>query len=160
MPPLARARFAARSLAAAITLAALPAAVLAGEDDMIRVKSSSDVPTTVERLASAAENAGATVFARVDHGAGAQRVGKDIGPSVAVIFGNPAAGTPVMEQNRLAGAMLPLQVLVYQDTDGAVWLAHEDLGERLDDLDGIDEDDAAVKALDDALEKLVRAAAG
>ena len=76
-----------------------------------------------------------------------------------MIFGNPAAGTPVMEQNRLAGAILPLQVLVYQDADGTVWLAHEDLGDRLDDLDGIDDDDPAVRTLEDALAKLVGTAA-
>lgn len=149
-----------RPLILAATLAfAAPLAPLADEADMIRVKSASDVPATVEKLVTAAEAAGATVFARVDHGAGAQKVGKDIGPSVAVIFGNPAAGTPVMEQNRLAGAILPLQVLVYQDTDGTVWLAHEDLGDRLDDLDGIDGTDEAVTKLEGALDNLVKTAA-
>lgn len=145
-------------LAAALAFTA-PLATLADEADMIRVKSASDVPATVEKLVTAAEAAGATVFARVDHGAGAQKVGKEIGPSVAVIFGNPAAGTPVMEQNRLAGAILPLQVLVYQDADGTVWLAHEDLGDRLDDLDGIDDTDEAVTKLEAALDNLVNAAA-
>ena len=148
-----------RPLILAAALAALPAIGFAGDDDMIRLKSASDVPATVEKLASAAEGAGATVFARVDHGAGAQSVGKDIGPSVAVIFGNPAAGTPVMEQNRVAGAILPLQVLVYQDADGSVWLAHEDLGDRLGELDGVDGDDDAVTKLEAALDQLVLAAA-
>lgn len=147
-----------RHLLFAAAFAALPAAAFADGGDMIRVQSDADVATTVDRLAAAAEGAGATVFARVDHGAGAQGVGKDIGQSVAVIFGNPQAGTPVMEQNRLAGAILPLQVLIYQDGDGTVWLAHEDLGDRLDDLDGVDDDDPSVRNLEDALAKLVGAA--
>ena len=147
-----------RPLILAAAIAVLPAATFAG-DDMIRVKSSHTVAATAGKLAGAAETAGATVFARVDHGAGAKSVGKDIGESVAVIFGNPAAGTPVMEQNRLAGAILPLQVLVYQDEDGSVWLAHEDLGGRLARLDGVDAEGEPVQNLMAALDRLVQAAA-
>ena len=67
-----------RPLILAAALALIPAATIADEDDVIRVKSASDVPATVERLVAATEAAGATVFARVDHGAGSRSVGKDI----------------------------------------------------------------------------------
>lgn len=149
--------FALAPITFALTLAAaLPA--FAG-DDMIRVKSAHNVPATAGRLASAIGEAGATVFARVDHGAGARRVGQDIGESVAVIFGNPEVGTPAMVANPLAGALLPLQVLVYQDKDGQVWLAHENIVDRLGDLDGIDGNDPAIQKLGAAVDKLVATAA-
>ncbi|AUH34624.1 DUF302 domain-containing protein [Paracoccus tegillarcae] len=148
---------------------ALPAALAAfaaltpahaAEDDIMMRESDADVPATVERLVTAIEGAGATVFATVDHGAGAQSVGTDIGASQLVIFGNPEAGTPVMELNRLAGLMLPLKMLVYEDAEGKVWVAHEDIGDVLDELDGIDDDAEALAPLNGALEKLSAAAAG
>ncbi|MDO5704979.1 MAG: DUF302 domain-containing protein, partial [Paracoccus sp. (in: a-proteobacteria)] len=81
------------------------------------------------------------------------------GDSTVVIFGNPAAGTPVMVKDRLAGLMLPLKILVYEDEAGKVWVAHEDIADRLDDLDGID-DDAEIAPLANALSRFSGAAAG
>ena len=132
---------------------------LADEDDIIRVQSDADVATTIDRLTGAIDNAGATVFATVDHGGGAQSVGSDIGDSQLVIFGNPKAGTPVIEANRLAGMMLPLQMLVYEDRDGTVWVAYEEIGERVGALEGIDDDNDILAPLQGALEKLSMAAA-
>jgi uncharacterized protein (DUF302 family) len=36
------------------------------------------------------------------------------------MFGNPAAGTPLMQAAQTAGIDLPLKALVWQDADGAV----------------------------------------
>ncbi|MDO5656808.1 MAG: DUF302 domain-containing protein [Paracoccus sp. (in: a-proteobacteria)] len=141
--------------AALAAFAAGPA--LAAEDDITRVASTYSVTETADRLAAAAEENGATAFARVDHGAGARGVGSDIGESELLIFGNPQAGTPVMVENRLAGLMLPLKVLVYEDAEGQVWLAYEDLADRLDDLDGVN--DATAAPLMGALRNLTEGAA-
>lgn len=147
------------SLAAALTaFAAFPA--LADPDDITRLLSNADVTATADRLAAGIEAAGAKLMARVDHGAGAQAVGSDIGASQLLIFGNPKLGTPVMEQNRLAGLMLPLHVLVYEDAQGQTWIAYENIDERLDDLDGIQSGDETVQPLKGALTKLTTAAAG
>ncbi len=78
---------------------------------------------------------GATVFARVDHAAGAESVGKSIPDATLLIFGNPALGTLAMEQDIRAGLMLPLRVLAYQDVDGntqMTWTPAEELLEGLD----------------------------
>lgn len=145
-------------LAAAIAMtAAFPA--LAGDEDITRLQSGSDVTTTADRLAAGIEAAGAKLMARVDHGAGAQSVGSDIGASQLLIFGNPKVGTPVMEKNRLAGLMLPLHVLVYEDETGQTWIAYEDIAARLGDLDGIEGDDPVAQPLKGALAKLTQAAA-
>jgi uncharacterized protein (DUF302 family) len=81
---------------------------------------------TVDRLASAVEARGMTVFARIDHAAGAQQAGLDLAPMELLIFGNARAGTPLMQANPLVGIDLPLKALVWRDGGGAVWLTYND----------------------------------
>ncbi|MEQ8877258.1 MAG: DUF302 domain-containing protein [Phycisphaerales bacterium] len=132
----------------------------ADDDDIERVKAAGDVEATMAALEQAVEGAGATVFAKVDHGAGAEGAGLELGASQLLIFGNPKLGTPAMQANPLAGLYLPLKVLVYEDADGQVWLAYEEPEEMLDELDGIDDDDAYIGKMTGALAKLTEAAAG
>ncbi|AKO95623.1 MAG: DUF302 domain-containing protein [Marinovum algicola] len=102
--------------------------------ETVKVATGKSVAEAAEALAQAIEAAGATLFARVDHGAGAQKVGQDIGASELLIFGNPEVGTPAMVEAREAGLALPLKVLVYEDRQGGTWLAYEAPAERLADL--------------------------
>ncbi len=139
-------------------LIAIPAIVGAGE--IQRVKSSSDVTGTMDALESAVTGAGATVFARVDHAGGAQKVGQELAPSQLLIFGNPKLGTPAMQDDPLAGLFLPLKVLVYQDAEGQVWLSYEDPDKMLSRLDGISGDGEYVTKMTGALAKLTAKAAG
>lgn len=132
----------------------------ADEDDIPRIQSNADYDTTVERLVSTIEGAGAKVLGRIDHGGGAQSVGKDIGQSELFIFGNPVVGTPVMEKNRLAALFLPVKILVYEEADGKVWVAYEDIADRLDELDGLDDDDPLLNPVKGALSGMSKAAAG
>ncbi|KZY35055.1 camphor resistance protein CrcB [Roseovarius sp. HI0049] len=136
------------------------APVLADEDDIVRVKAAGDVGAVMAALEQAVEGAGATVFAKVDHGAGAEGAGLELGASQLLIFGNPQLGTPAMQANPLAGLYLPLKVLVYEDAGGQVWLAYEEPEETLDDLDGVDDDDDYIAKMTGALKKLTTAAAG
>lgn len=144
-----------RKRLAAVLLAALPAE--AGE--IVRVESTRDVVATADALQAAVEGAGARVVARVDHGAGAESVGADIGGSQLLIFGNPALGTPAMQADRLAGLYLPLRMLVYEDAEGKVWLAYEEPAETLDDLEIPADADFLVR-MSGALKTLAAAAAG
>jgi uncharacterized protein (DUF302 family) len=144
-------------VAVAMTLTALPA--LASEDDIIKVKSTSDVVTTMDRLEAAVTGAGATVFARVDHAAGAASVDLALDPSQVLIFGNPKMGTAAMQDDPLAGLFLPLKVLVYQDGAGETWLAYQDPEDMFDDT-GINDDAEYIKMMTGALGKLTGAAAG
>ncbi len=143
--------------AAAIALAALPAS--AGNDDIVKVRSSGDVATTMDRLETAVTGAGANVLARVDHAAGAASVGMDLAPAQQLVFGNPAIGTPAMQDDPLAGLFLPLKVLVYQDGEGQTWLAYEDPGAMFDNL-AIPQDAQYIKTMTGALGKLTASAAG
>lgn len=126
--------------------------------DVMTVAATGKVAEVMDRLEAAVTGAGATVFARVDHGAGADSVGMPIGASELLIFGNPALGTPVMVADPLAGLYLPLKVLVYEDGDG-VWLAYEPPAESFEDL-AVPRDAEAVAKMAGALAKLTAAAAG
>ena len=55
------------------------------------------VAETVESMVAAMEGAGITIFARIDHGAGAQSIGADVGEMQLLIFGNPKVGTPAIQ---------------------------------------------------------------
>ncbi len=126
--------------------------------DVEKTRAEGDVATVMGRLESAVLGAGATIFARVDHGGGAESVGMELADSELLIFGNPKLGTPAMQDDILAGLYLPLKILVYADADGQTWIAWEEPEETFDDLD-IDGDAAYLDLMEDALEKFAEAAA-
>ncbi|MDT0683251.1 DUF302 domain-containing protein [Roseicyclus sp. F158] len=113
---------------------------------------------TMDRLVSAVEGAGATVFARVNHAEGAAGVGMELPGAEVLIFGNPELGTQVMQDDIRAGLLLPLRVLVYDDAGQTVILWQEP-EEMLGDL-SIDDDAAYIESIGDALDNLTGAAAG
>lgn len=142
--------------AAAITLVSLPA--FASDDDIIKVKSTSNVATTMDRLEAVVTGAGATVFARVDHAAGAASVDLALAPSQVLIFGNPKMGTAAMQDDPLAGLFLPMKVLIYEDGAGQTWLAYQAPEDMFDDL-AISDDAGYIKMMTGALGKLTLLAA-
>jgi len=95
-------------------------------DGMIAVKSSSGVKETMNRLEANVKKRGLNVFVRIDHAAGAAKVGKILRPTELLIFGNPKGGTPFMECSQTVGIDLPLKALVWQDDSAQVWLAYND----------------------------------
>jgi uncharacterized protein (DUF302 family) len=80
----------------------------------------------MDRLEAEIKALGMTVFARVDHAAGAASVGLPLRPTELLIFGNAKGGTPLMQADQAIGIDLPLKALVYQDASGKVWLAYND----------------------------------
>ncbi len=133
-------------------------ALSAMADDIIKVETDKSVTEALDALEAAVGNAGATVFARVDHAAGAEKVGTPIPANQVLIFGNPALGTPAMQIDPRAGLFLPLKVQAYEDAEGQVWLAYEDPKETLDDLNGVS-NAPVVEKMRGALAKLTAAAA-
>lgn len=127
--------------------------------EIVKLPAAGDVPTTMDALEAAVGKAGATVFARVDHAAGAKGAGMELADSQLLVFGNPKLGTPAMQDDPLAGLFLPLRVLVYADEDGQVWLAYENPGDMLGELQ-IGGDAAYLGMMTGALSKLTAAAAG
>jgi uncharacterized protein (DUF302 family) len=95
-------------------------------EGMISQKSHYEPKKTMERLESAVSKRGLTIFARVDHAAGAAQVQQSLRPTDLLIFGNAKGGTPVMQAAQTAGIDLPLKALVWQDGDGTTWLSYND----------------------------------
>ena len=95
-------------------------------DGLVEVKSPYGVDVTMNRLEKIVKERGLNVFARIDHAAGATKVGKTLRPTVLLIFGNPKGGTPLMECAQTTGIDLPLKALVWQDASKQVWLGYND----------------------------------
>src|ERR1700749_1277010 len=97
------------------------------DNGLVTIRCQSPVRETVDHLATVVETAGLTVFARVDHAAGATSVGMALRPTELLIFGNPKAGTPLMQARQTIGIDLPLKALAWEDEDGTVWIGAGDM---------------------------------
>ena len=156
-----RARFRRRAivgLVAAAFLAWLHGGFAMATDGLTIVQSPFGPKETMDRLEAEIKAKGMTVFARIDHAAGAAAVGLPLRPTELLIFGNAKGGTPLMQSIQSIGIDLPLKALVWQDGAGNTWLSYNDpswLAKR----HGLgDEVDATVTALAAALDALARAA--
>jgi uncharacterized protein (DUF302 family) len=120
------------------------------------LRSAYDPRQTADRLDAAIRARGMTLFARIDHAAGAAAAGLPLRPTELLIFGNAKGGTPLMQAAQTIGIDLPLKALVWQDAAGDIWLGYNDpawLAQR----HGIGPEAAATVA---ALGTMLRAVAG
>jgi uncharacterized protein (DUF302 family) len=83
---------------------------------------------TTSRLVNAIRDAGNTVFATIDQAAAAQTASPALRPTTLIVFGNPKAGTALMQAHPLVGLDLPVKLLVWQDGD-AVDVAYAPMSE-------------------------------
>jgi uncharacterized protein (DUF302 family) len=95
-------------------------------DGLITIPSSYGAKDTADRLDAAIKARGMTVFARIDHAAGAAEAGLSLRPTELLVFGNAKGGTPLMQSNQMIGIDLPLKALVWQDEMGKTWLSYND----------------------------------
>ena len=138
---------------AATTLIGYAAMTHAAAAEMISKTSPHSVAVTMDRLEAAVNGAGATVFARVDHAAGAAKVDMDLRPTQLLIFGNPKLGTPAMLDGQTAGLDLPLRVLAYADADGTVHVTYH-APKSLGEAHGLPADAKYLQMMTGALDKL------
>ncbi|HTG51773.1 MAG TPA: DUF302 domain-containing protein [Candidatus Tectomicrobia bacterium] len=81
---------------------------------------------TMDRLEAEIRAKGLTIFARIDHAAGAAEVGLPLAPTNLIIFGNARGGTPLMQSAQTVGIDLPLKILVWQDAANNTWLSYNE----------------------------------
>jgi uncharacterized protein (DUF302 family) len=129
----------------------------AAGDGLISVKSSHDVKVTADRLENILKQKGMTVFIRINHSAGAQKVGKKLRPTELVVFGNPKVGTPLMQCNQSVGIDLPQKALIWQNDKGQVWLSYNDPN-YLAQRHGLSECAEVIKKVEKALGNFAKAA--
>ena len=130
------------------------------DNGLITIASAHRVKDTIDRLEADVKSKGMTVFARIDHAAGAQAAGLALRPTELLIFGSAKGGTPLMQARQTIGIDLPLKALAFEDAAGAVWLCYSDPA-WLAARHGIAEDGGAgARTLAAALEALSKRAAG
>jgi uncharacterized protein (DUF302 family) len=96
------------------------------ENGLTTVPSLHSAKDTMDRLEAEVKAKGMTVFARIDHAAGAKEAGMQLRPTELLIFGNAKGGTPLMQALQTTGIDLPLKALVWEDPGGKVWLSYNE----------------------------------
>src|SRR5271170_5076486 len=82
------------------------------------------VAETADRLASLLRSRGMKIFAHIDQAMEAKGVGLTMRDMVLLIFGDPKAGTPLMNLHPSIAMDLPLKALIWESADGKVWLSY------------------------------------
>jgi uncharacterized protein (DUF302 family) len=95
-------------------------------DGLTTIQSANGPKETMNKLEVEVKAKGMTVFARIDHAAGAAQVGLPLRPTELLIFGNAKGGTPLMQSMQTIGIDLPLKALVWKDASGNTWLSYND----------------------------------
>jgi len=122
------------------------------DDGVVTVESDEAFDATVERVTTAIEDSeNLSLVTTVDHAANAESVDMELRPTTLLVFGNPAGGTPLMQESQSIGIDLPQKLLVWESEDGTVNVSYNDpffLAER-HGVEGVDDllDDTA-SALD------------
>jgi uncharacterized protein (DUF302 family) len=91
---------------------------------IIHKPSHHSVEQTVEKLMEILHSKDLTLFALVDHSGEAEKIGLKMRPTRLLIFGSPRAGTPLMLAAPSVAIDLPLKILVWEDTEGKVWVSY------------------------------------
>jgi uncharacterized protein (DUF302 family) len=113
---------------------------------------------TAARLEALLAERGVRLFARIDHAEGASEAGLPLRPTLVLVFGDPRAGTPLMQSRQTAGIDLPLKMLVWEDEAGRCWVSY-DRPEYVAERHGITDRAEAVAKIAAGLDALAHAAA-
>ena len=127
------------------------------DEGMVKKLSARSVQDTMDNLEGIVKKKGFTVFARVDHAAGASKVGETLRPTQLLLFGNPEVGTALMKSNQTVGLDLPIKVLAWEDSEGMVWLAYNDPAYMVA-RHGIEDKETVVNKMTGALKGITDAA--
>ncbi len=127
------------------------------DNGLISIKSSHGVKVTADRLEETLKMKGMTVFIRINHAEGAQKVGKKLRPTELIIFGNPKVGAPLMQCGQSVAIDLPQKALIWEDEAGQVWLSYND-PKYLAKRHGVKGCDEVIKKIENALGNFAKAA--
>lgn len=93
---------------------------------LVTITCTQSFTTSLEQLTTSLKNHNMTIFATIDHTAGAKKVDIDLPKTVLVLFGNPTSGTPLMQAQQTIGIDLPQKILLSEDAQGQVHLTYND----------------------------------
>ncbi len=132
---------------------------IALDQGVVTIESQNDFATTYTKLRSSIEiNDNLSILAQLDHQANANSVGLDLLPTRIIIFGNPALGTPLMQDSQTTALDLPQKMLVWENSEGKVMISYNDPS-FLKTRHTIRNSDAVVMQIATALQNLAEGAA-
>ncbi|WP_168011821.1 DUF302 domain-containing protein [Halomonas salinarum] len=104
----------------AVTLFSLSGIALAEDraDGIEVMDSSKDIQAVDQGLREALDSKGLTLFTVIDHAANAEQAGLALPPTRTFVFGNPKAGTPMMQCQGSMALDLPQKMLIRQRDAG------------------------------------------
>jgi len=122
------------------------------------VISSFSVTESCDRLEKIITEKNMNIIARINHAAGAEKIGEKLPATELIIFGNPQAGTPLMQNSQTVALDLPQKILVSEDQAGNVSLSYNDPSYLVQrhDITGCDE---LITKISNALDAITKAAA-
>jgi uncharacterized protein (DUF302 family) len=94
------------------------------DNGVVTIASAHGAIATADKLEALIRARGLMLFARIDFSGDAARAGLTMPPSQLLVFGNPQAGTPLMQAVPTAALDLPLKILSWEDADGRAWLSY------------------------------------
>ena len=98
----------------------------ANNNGVVSVACQLSVSDAADKLEALISEKGMKVVARVNHAAAASSIGQELRPTELLIFGNPQAGTPLMQSQQTMALDLPQKMLVWEDANSQVWVSHND----------------------------------
>jgi uncharacterized protein (DUF302 family) len=95
-----------------------------GDNGIVSVSSPYSVAETLDRVEAVARSQHMVIFVRIDQRQEAEKVGLSLRPTQLLLFGNPQAGTVLMNASESIAMDLPLKALAWEDSHGKVWLSY------------------------------------
>lgn len=96
------------------------------QNGLITVESQHSVSTTADRFEKIVNDKGLKFFMRIDHTKNAANADLSLRPTQVILFGNPVAGTALMNCGQTIAIDLPQKALFWEDEDGKSWLSYND----------------------------------
>jgi uncharacterized protein (DUF302 family) len=91
---------------------------------IVSVKSTRSFPETCRRTELLIKTGSMTIFGDIDFKRDAEKAGLTLWPARLYIFGNPAAGTPLIQAAATSALDFPMKVLITEELSGGVWLRY------------------------------------
>ena len=112
------------------------------------------VSETMDRMEAAAKGVGANIFNRIDYQEMSKKVGVEIRPNQLLIFGRGRGGPYIVKEAPLAGIGLPFKALVWEDSQGKVWLSYTN-GSYIDKKYAVKGAAESVKNIDETVDEIM-----
>ena len=96
------------------------------QNGLISIKSQHSVTQTADRFEQLINDKGLTFFARINHTENAKSAKLELRPTQVILFGNPVAGTALMNCGQTIAIDLPQKALFWEDNEGTSWVSYND----------------------------------